>query len=109
MTAGEDGPPSPPSYKLRLFVAGSTLRSQRSVENLRRVCDEHLAGQVDLEVIDIYQQPELAGQHQVIAAPTLIKLLPLPVRRIIGDLSETDRVLRGLELLEGPPGTNHGS
>ncbi len=109
MTAGEDGPPSPPSYKLRLFVAGSTLRSQRSVENLRRVCDEHLAGQVDLEVIDIYQQPELAGQHQVIAAPTLIKLLPLPVRRIIGDLSETDRVLRGLELLERPPGTNHGS
>ncbi len=109
MTSEEDGSPAPLGYKLRLFVAGSTLRSQRSIENLRRVCDEHLAGQVDLEVIDIYQQPKLAEQYQVIAAPTLVKLLPLPVRRIIGDLSETDRVLRGLELQERSPGTNHGS
>ncbi|MGI4939816.1 MAG: circadian clock KaiB family protein [Janthinobacterium lividum] len=107
MTSEEDGSPSPTGYKLRLFVAGSTLRSQRSIKNLRRVCDEHLAGQVDLEVIDIYQQPELAEQYQVIAAPTLVKLLPLPVRRIIGDLSETDRVLRGLELQERPPETSH--
>lgn len=109
MMSEEDGSPAPTGYKLRLFVAGSTLRSQRSIENLRRVCDAHLPGQVDLEVIDIYQQPELAEQNQVIAAPTLVKLLPLPVRRIIGDLSETDRVLRGLELQERPPGTNHGS
>lgn len=107
MTVGGDGPPSPASYKLRLFVAGSTLRSQRSIENLRRVCDEHLGGHVDLEVIDIYQQSELAEQYQVIAAPTLVKLLPLPVRRIIGDLSETDRVLRGLELQHRPPETSH--
>ena len=107
MTVVEDSPPSPPFYKLRLFVAGSTLRSQRAIENLRRVCDEHLGGRVDLEVIDIYQQPELAGQYQVIAAPTLVKLLPLPVRRIIGDLSEAGRVLRGLELQHRPPRTSH--
>ena len=105
MTSEQDGSFSTTQYKLRLFVAGSTLRSQRAIENLRRVCDEHLAGQVDLEVIDIYQQPELAGQYQVIAAPTLVKLLPLPVRRIIGDLSEVERVLRGLELQVQPRGT----
>ena len=85
-------------YRLRLFVAGTTVRSQRAIENLRRICDEHLGGQVDLEVVDIYQQPELARQNQVIAAPTLVKLQPLPIRRIIGDLSETNRVLRGQEL-----------
>jgi circadian clock protein KaiB len=79
-------------------VAGSTVRSRQAIENLRRICAEQLDGKVDLEVVDIYQQPELAGRYQVIAAPTLVKLLPLPVRRIIGDLSETERVLRGLEL-----------
>jgi circadian clock protein KaiB len=94
-------------YKLRLVVAGTTLRSQRTLENLRRICNEHLAGQVDLEVIDIYQQPELAERYQVIAAPTLVKLLPLPIRRIIGDLSETDQVLRGLELIVLPPLLNN--
>ena len=83
------------------------MRSQRAIENLRRICDEHLPGQIDLEVIDIYQQPELAEQYQVIAAPTLVKLLPLPIRRIIGDLSETDRVLRGLELTPLPPPDSH--
>ena len=92
-----------PPYRLRLFVAGSTHRSRRAIENLRRVCDEHLQGRLDLEVIDIYQQPELAGQYQVIAAPTLVKLLPLPIRRIIGDLSEKDRVLRGLDLAPRVP------
>jgi circadian clock protein KaiB len=97
------GAASSRSYQLRLIVAGSTARSRRAIENLRRVCDEHLDGQVDLEIIDIYQQPELAGQYQVIAAPTLVKLLPLPVRRIIGDLSEDARVLRGLEITMMPP------
>jgi circadian clock protein KaiB len=100
----------PPSFRLRLFVAGSTVRSQRAIENLRRLCAGQLAGKVDLEVVDIYQQPELAQQHQVIAAPTLVKLLPLPVRRIIGDLSETERVLRGLDLLPlGLPAGEHGA
>lgn len=88
-----------PSYRLRLFVAGSTIRSRQAIENLRQICAEQLHGTIDLEVIDIYQQPELAGRYQIIAAPTLVKMLPLPVRRIIGDLSETDRVLRGLDLL----------
>ncbi|MFC0386778.1 circadian clock KaiB family protein [Muricoccus vinaceus] len=92
-----EAPTSHP-YRLRLFVAGSSVRSRQAIENLRRICADHLDAQVDLEVVDIYQQPELAGRYQVIAAPTLVKLLPLPVRRIIGDLSETERVLRGLDL-----------
>jgi circadian clock protein KaiB len=89
---------SPPFYELRLFVAGSNGRSRRAVENLRHICDDHLAGQVDLEVIDIYQQPDLASQYQIVAAPTLVRLQPLPIRRIVGDLSQTERVLRGLGL-----------
>lgn len=88
----------PLRYKLRLVIAGTTPRSREAVANLRRLCDAHLAEQVDLEVIDIYQQPGLAAQYQVIAAPTLVKLLPLPVRRIIGDLSREDQVLRGLDV-----------
>ncbi|MGI4748436.1 MAG: circadian clock KaiB family protein [Janthinobacterium lividum] len=88
----------PPSCWLRLFVAGNTIRSRLAIENLRRICAEHLDDRVDLEVVDIHQQPELAEYHQIIAVPTLVKLRPLPVRRIIGDLSETRRVLLGLEL-----------
>jgi circadian clock protein KaiB len=90
--------PNPPRYRLRLVVAGSTERSRHAIENLRKVCNEHLDKQVDLEVIDVFQQPELAEKYQVIAAPTLIKLLPPPIRRIIGDLSQEDRVLRGLDI-----------
>ena len=89
----------PVRYRLRLVIAGSTERSRVAIENLRRVCAHHLSGQVDLEVIDIFQQPDLAEKYQVLAAPTLIKLLPLPVRRIIGDLSQEDRVLRGLDIV----------
>ena len=107
MTSEAAGPPDPDLYLLRLFVAGNTLLSQRAIRNLRRICDEHLPGRVSFEVIDIYQQPELAGQHQVIAAPTLVKLQPLPVRNIVGDLSGTGRVLRGLGL-PVPPGAEHG-
>jgi circadian clock protein KaiB len=94
-----DRPASPSSgYRLRLVVAGGSERSLRAIENLRRVCAEHLHGQVDLEVIDIFEQPGLAAKYEIMAAPTLVKLLPLPVRRIIGDLSQEDRVLRGLGL-----------
>jgi circadian clock protein KaiB len=92
-------PPPSGRFALRLFVAGTTANSLRAIENLRRVCTVHLGGQVDLEIIDIYQQPELAGENQVVAAPTLIKLLPLPLRRIIGDLSKEERVLKGLQVL----------
>ena len=83
-------------YVLRLFVTGMTARSARAIQNVRVICDERLAGRYDLEVIDLYQQPVLARDEQVIAAPTLVKKLPLPLRRIIGDMSERDRVLDGL-------------
>lgn len=85
-------------YVLRLYVTGMTPRSTRAVENVRTICEEHLKGRYDLEVIDIYQQPTLAKGEQIIAAPTLIKKLPLPLRRVIGDLSSTERVLIGLDL-----------
>jgi circadian clock protein KaiB len=91
-------PESDQRYVLRLYVTGMTPRSRRAVENVRRICEEHLPGQYDLEVIDIYQQPTLAKGEQIIAAPTLIKKLPLPLRRVIGDMSSTDRVLLGLDL-----------
>jgi circadian clock protein KaiB len=90
--------PVAPAYKLRLVVAGGTFQSRRAVRNLHAVCDKRLPGNVDLEVVDIFQQPELARHYDVIAAPTLIRLLPLPTRRIIGDLSNEDQVVRGLGL-----------
>lgn len=85
-------------YVLRLYVTGATTRSIRAIANLRRICDEHLAGQYDLEVIDLYQQPQLAEGAQIVAVPTLIKHLPMPLRRIIGDMSDTARVLVGLDV-----------
>ncbi len=95
---GQAGLQKGPDYTLRLFVAGTTRRSQDAIENLLRICAEYLAGRYNLEVIDIYQQPDLAARYQVVAAPTLVKLSPAPLRRIIGDLSQTARVLRGLDL-----------
>ena len=83
-------------YVLRLYVAGTTPRSARAVVNVRRICDEHLAGQYDLEVIDVLRHPEKAVEGQVLAAPTLVKHLPLPIRRFIGDMSKTERLLAGL-------------
>jgi circadian clock protein KaiB len=85
-------------YLLRLYVTGQTPRSVTSIDNLKRFCEQHLSGQYDMEVIDIYQQPALASENQIIAAPTLIKSLPLPLRRLVGDLSNPDRVLVGLDL-----------
>jgi circadian clock protein KaiB len=85
-------------YVLRLYVTGSTPRSARAVQNIRQVCDEHLVGRYDLEVIDIYQQPTLAQGEQIIAAPTLVKKLPSPFRKFIGDLSNMEDVLVGLNL-----------
>jgi len=97
--------PSGERYILRLYVTGMTARSSRAVNNLRAICDEYLAGRYDLEVIDIYQQPVLTKGEQIIAAPTLIKKLPLPMRRIIGDMSNRDRVLLGLDIIRGPDDT----
>jgi circadian clock protein KaiB len=86
-------------YILRLYVAGMTSRSARAVENVRAFCEKHLGGRYDLQVIDVYQQPALARTEQLIAAPTLIKKLPLPLRKLIGDMSNEDRVLVGLDLV----------
>ena len=88
----------PERYVLRLYVTGMTTRATRAIENVRAICNEHLEGRYDLEVVDVYQQPILAKEEQIIAAPTLIKKLPLPLRRIIGDMSRRDRVLLGLDL-----------
>ena len=85
-------------YLLRLYVSGSTLKSSRAVENIKRVCEQHLKNRYDLEVIDIYQQAKLARDEQIVAAPTLIKQLPLPLRRLIGDMSNQEKVLFGLDL-----------
>jgi circadian clock protein KaiB len=85
-------------YVLRLFITGTTSRSSRAIANLRRLCEERLHGEYDLEVVDIYQHPAAAQEHQIIAAPTLVKMLPLPLRRIIGDLANEERVLAGLGL-----------
>ncbi|HEY1542476.1 MAG TPA: circadian clock KaiB family protein [Xanthobacteraceae bacterium] len=83
-------------YVLRLFITGHTQKSMRAVRNITQLCEQHLAGAYDLEVIDVYQQPELAVEHQLVAAPALLKLLPLPPRKMVGDMSDTGRVLAGL-------------
>ena len=85
-------------FLLRLYVTGQTPRSLKSIDNLKQFCEKHLRGRYEIEVIDIYQQPALAAENQIIAAPTLIKRLPLPLRRLVGDLSNQDRVLLGLDL-----------
>ena len=85
-------------YALRLNITGQTPRSQRSIENLRALCDKYIPGQFDLEVVDIYQQPAMAAAGQIIAAPTLIKSMPLPLRRLVGDFSDQNRVILGLDI-----------
>ena len=85
-------------YVLRLYVTGTTRNSERAIVNIRRICEEHLQGRYDLEIVDISQHPALAEGEQIIAAPTLIKKLPLPLRRFIGDMSHTERILLGFDL-----------
>ena len=80
-------------FVFSLFIAGMSPRSRRAVDNITKLCDRYLAGRFELQIVDIYQQPELAQEEQLVAAPTLIKKLPIPLRRLIGDLSDTDRVL----------------
>ncbi len=92
----------PQCYLLRLYVTGATPGSRRAIEAVRAVCEEHLHGRYELEVIDIYQLPTLARDHQIIATPTLIKVLPQPLRRYLGDLSAIEKVLFGLDLREKP-------
>lgn len=92
---------TPKHYVLRLYVSGVTPRSLMAIENIKVICETHLKDRYDLQVVDIYQQPHLARAAEIVAAPTLIKRLPLPLRKILGDLSETERVLVGLDLVPG--------
>jgi circadian clock protein KaiB len=85
-------------YVLKLYITGTTPRSAKAIVNIRTLCDTHLKGRYELEVVDISQNPTLAQGEQIIAAPTLIKKLPLPLRRFIGDMSQTERILLGLDL-----------
>ena len=85
-------------YILRLYITGTTPHSARAIVNIRKICEEHLKGRYELEVIDIAQHPTLAEGDQIIATPTLIKKLPLPLRSFIGDMSRTDSILLGLDL-----------
>jgi circadian clock protein KaiB len=80
-------------FVLRLFVSGLSARSRRAIDNIKRLCEAHLAGRYELQIIDIYQQPEMAKDQQLIAAPTLIKKLPLPLRKLVGDMQDPARVL----------------
>lgn len=91
-------PSVPPKWDLRLYVAGPTTKSAMALRNLQRLCEEHLAGQYRIEVIDLMQNPQLAQGDQILAVPTLVRKLPEPIRKIIGDLSNTERVLIGLDL-----------
>lgn len=85
-------------YLLRLYVIGTSPRSISAINNIKKICEEYLHGRYELEVVDLYQQPQLAQGEQIIASPTLIKKLPLPLRRIIGDMSNEERMLVGLDL-----------
>jgi circadian clock protein KaiB len=98
---GVAGPVSSPNgacYVLRLYVTGKTPNSVRAIANLKELCNQYLPGRYDLQVIDIYQQPKLAEDDQIVATPTLVKELPLPLCRLIGDLSDRERVLVKLDL-----------
>ncbi len=90
-------------YVLRLYITGTTPKSLSAISNIKKICEEHLQGRYDLEVVDIYQQPSLAAGEQIIAVPTLIKKLPLPLRRLIGDMSNAEHILLGLDLKAKKP------
>jgi circadian clock protein KaiB len=90
---------SEPRFKLRLFIAGASTNSIRAVANLKAICEKHLPGRYDLEILDVHQEQFLAEQEQIIALPLLIKQYPSPERRMIGDMSDTNKVLKGLGLL----------
>jgi circadian clock protein KaiB len=94
-------------YVLKLYVIGMTARSQQAIYNVYKVCREHCAGNYELSVIDIYQQPDLAKGERIIAVPTLIKKSPLPRRRLVGNFSDTDKVLLGLDMMVGRLATMH--
>jgi circadian clock protein KaiB len=96
------GRPAETKHILKLYVAGVNSRSSRAIRTITEICDEYLEGRYELRIIDIYQQPTLARGEQIIAAPTLVKKLPLPLRRIIGDMANKEKVLVGLDLKPVP-------
>jgi circadian clock protein KaiB len=93
-----DGPTDPRVVKLCLYIAGQTPRSRAAIENLKRICQEHLQGRYEVELIDLVKNPGLAREDQILAIPTLVRKLPEPMKKIIGDLSNEERVLVGLDL-----------
>jgi circadian clock protein KaiB len=97
------------NYVLRLYVAGKTSKSEVAVQNLRRICEQELRGQYELQVIDVLEHPQMAEDEKILATPTLIKRLPPPLRRVIGDLSDKDKVLLGLEVFPDPPSSERAS
>lgn len=92
-------------YRLRLYITGRTSHSQRAIENLHRICEEDLQGEYEIEVIDVLENPRLAENEKILATPTLVKRLPEPVRKIIGDLSDREGVLLGLDVYPNADGT----
>lgn len=92
------GTDPPDTWDLRLYVTGRSAKSLRAIENLRRACEEHLAGRYRIEIVDLLENPRLAAEDQILAVPTVVRKLPAPMRKIVGDLSETDRLLVGLQL-----------
>jgi len=90
--------PAAPAYQLRLYVAGQTPKSVLAFGNLKQICEEHLQGRYEIEIIDLLKNPQLARGDQILAVPTLVRRLPEPIKKIIGDLSNTERVLVGLDL-----------
>lgn len=94
---------TPQTYLLRLFVTGTSPRAEMAIANLRRICEQELRGQYELEIIDVLQHPQLAEDEKILATPTLIKRLPPPLRRVIGDLSDKEKVLLGLEVRPDTP------
>jgi circadian clock protein KaiB len=96
----EEAVPEGVAYQLRLYVAGQTPKSLAAFSNLKKICEEHLAGKYSIEVIDLIENPTLARGDQILAIPTLVRKLPTPIKKIIGDLSDTERVLVGLNLIQ---------
>jgi circadian clock protein KaiB len=103
MMAAQPDDPGHRGYNLRLYVAGQTPKSIAAITNIRKLCDQYLAGRYTIDIVDLMTDPALAQRHQIVAIPTLIRELPEPIKRIIGDLSNTQRVLMGLDI-EAPDG-----
>jgi len=98
----EQKTPIPETWQLRLYVAGQTSNSIRAFANLKKICEEHLKGKYEIEVVDLCKNPQLAAGDQILAIPTLVRKLPEPIKKIIGDLSNTERVLVGLDIRSKP-------